>query len=187
MAHTKMAAGLAASASPRPRKTPDAATSPSTDCFSIRSKTRVIDYVGGRDDLAARKVRAIGSPAERFAEDHLRLLRAVRFAARFGFEIEPATAEAIRSLASRVKGISPERIGDELRLMLTPPDPQRRLEVALGFAPGGRDFSISSENAPIASMNPARFFSTWQLANRFRSACAWRRRRSACGCRENRT
>jgi poly(A) polymerase len=82
---------------------------------------RVIDYVGGREDLAARKVRAIGSPAERFGEDHLRLLRAVRFAARFGFEIEPFTTEAIRSLAPRVKGISPERIADELRLMLTPP------------------------------------------------------------------
>jgi poly(A) polymerase len=82
---------------------------------------RVIDYVGGREDLAARVIRAIGAPAERFAEDHLRLLRAVRFAARFGFEIEPATAAAIASLANRVKGISPERIGDELRLMLTPP------------------------------------------------------------------
>jgi poly(A) polymerase len=82
---------------------------------------RVIDYVGGREDLAARLIRAIGLPGERFAEDHLRLLRAVRFAARFGFEIEPATAAAITSLATRVKGISPERIGDELRLMLTPP------------------------------------------------------------------
>jgi len=84
-------------------------------------ENRVIDYVGGRDDLTARKVRAIGSPAERFGEDHLRLLRAVRFAARFGFEIEPATDQAIRSLAPRVKGISPERIADEVRLMLTPP------------------------------------------------------------------
>ena len=82
---------------------------------------RIIDYVGGREDLAARLIRAIGAPAERFAEDHLRLLRAVRFAARFGFEIEPATTAAIASLANRVKGISPERIGDELRLMLTPP------------------------------------------------------------------
>jgi poly(A) polymerase len=84
-------------------------------------ENRVIDYVGGRDDLAARMVRAIGSPAERFGEDHLRLLRAVRFASRLGFNIEPATEAAIRSLAPRVKGISPERIADELRLMLTPP------------------------------------------------------------------
>ena len=82
---------------------------------------RIIDFVGGRDDLSARLIRAIGSPAERFGEDHLRMIRAVRFAARFGFAIEPATADAIRSLATRIKGISPERIGDELRLMLTPP------------------------------------------------------------------
>ncbi|HEX4054830.1 MAG TPA: CCA tRNA nucleotidyltransferase [Tepidisphaeraceae bacterium] len=82
---------------------------------------RIIDFVGGRQDLSARIIRAIGSPAERFGEDHLRMIRAVRFAARFGFEIEPATTDAIRSLATRIKGISPERIGDELRLMLTPP------------------------------------------------------------------
>jgi poly(A) polymerase len=84
-------------------------------------ENRVIDYVGGREDLAARKVRAIGSPTERFGEDHLRLLRAVRFASRLGFEIEPATAEAIRSSAPRIKGISPERIAEELRLMFTAP------------------------------------------------------------------
>jgi tRNA nucleotidyltransferase/poly(A) polymerase len=82
---------------------------------------RVIDFVGGRDDLAARRIRAIGIPAERFGEDHLRLLRAVRFAARFGFEIEPATAAAVQSLAPRLKGISPERAGEEIRLMFAPP------------------------------------------------------------------
>ena len=81
---------------------------------------RVIDFVGGRDDLAAHRIRAIGDPQQRFGEDHLRLLRAVRFAARFSFEIEPATAAAIASLASRVKTISPERVGEEIRLMLTP-------------------------------------------------------------------
>jgi len=80
---------------------------------------RVIDFVGGRDDLTAKILRAIGSPAERFAEDHLRLLRAVRFAGRFGFEIEPVTREAIVALAPRIKSISPERIADELRWMLT--------------------------------------------------------------------
>jgi poly(A) polymerase len=82
-------------------------------------ENRVIDYVNGREDLAAKRIRAIGAPAERFAEDHLRLLRAVRFAARFGFEIEPATAAAISDLADRVKTVSPERVGEELRLMLT--------------------------------------------------------------------
>ncbi len=81
---------------------------------------RVIDFVGGRDDLAARRIRAIGDPHQRFSEDHLRLLRAVRFAARFSFDIEPATSAAITSLAPRVKTISPERVGEEIRLMLTP-------------------------------------------------------------------
>ncbi len=81
---------------------------------------RVIDYVGGQEDLAARRLRAIGDPAARFGEDHLRLLRAVRFAARFGLEIAPATAMAIEQSAGLLKGISPERIAEELRLMLRP-------------------------------------------------------------------
>ena len=82
---------------------------------------QVIDYVGGREDLRARVVRAIGEPEARFEEDHLRLMRAVRFASRFGFEIEPRTAEAIRNHAERLARISPERVGEELRAMLTPP------------------------------------------------------------------
>ncbi|HEV8291478.1 MAG TPA: CCA tRNA nucleotidyltransferase, partial [Tepidisphaeraceae bacterium] len=82
---------------------------------------RVIDYVGGQEDLAARRLRAIGDPSARFAEDHLRLLRAVRFAARFGLEIAPATAMAIEQRAGLLKGISPERIAIELREMLCPP------------------------------------------------------------------
>jgi len=81
---------------------------------------QVIDFVGGRADLAARRLRAIGDPAARFGEDHLRLLRAVRFAARFGFEIEPTTAAAIRKSAPHLQRISPERVGDELRRILTP-------------------------------------------------------------------
>ena len=82
---------------------------------------RVIDFVGGLEDLKARRLRAIGDPGQRFAEDHLRLLRAVRFAARFGLEIEVATAAAMERDAPLLKQISPERIADELRLMLTPP------------------------------------------------------------------
>jgi poly(A) polymerase len=78
---------------------------------------RVIDFVGGRADLDAKLIRAIGNPDERFAEDHLRLLRAVRFAARLGFTIEPATADAIRRHAGELPRISPERIADELRRM----------------------------------------------------------------------
>ncbi len=80
---------------------------------------RVIDYVGGRQDLTARIVRAIGEPDRRFAEDHLRLMRAVRFATRFGFAIEPVTTEAIRRQAERIKRISPERVREELEKMLS--------------------------------------------------------------------
>jgi putative nucleotidyltransferase with HDIG domain len=77
------------------------------------------DYVNGRADLAARVIRAIGDPAVRFAEDHLRLLRAVRFAATLGFTIEPATFAAIRQLAPKIRLISAERIRDELFRLLT--------------------------------------------------------------------
>jgi poly(A) polymerase len=79
-----------------------------------------VDFVGGQADLRAKLVRAIGDPAARFAEDHLRLLRAVRFAARLGFAIEPATGGALRAEASQLKRITPERIAEELRMMLTP-------------------------------------------------------------------
>ncbi len=82
---------------------------------------QVIDYVGGRDDLRRRIVRAIGEPERRFEEDHLRLLRAVRFASRLGFDVEPRTEEAIRNHADQLARISPERAGEELRVMLTPP------------------------------------------------------------------
>jgi poly(A) polymerase len=83
---------------------------------------RVIDYVGGEADLHAGIVRAIGDPRQRFTEDKLRLLRAVRFAARFGFRIEPATAAAIREMADQITVVSAERIADELRKMLTHPN-----------------------------------------------------------------
>jgi poly(A) polymerase len=79
---------------------------------------RVIDSVGGRDDLERRVLRAIGDPAARFAEDKLRLLRAVRFAARFGLAIDPATRRAVESMASQVTTVSVERIAQELRRML---------------------------------------------------------------------
>lgn len=80
-----------------------------------------IDFVGGLDDLRAGIIRAVGEPAHRLAEDHLRALRAVRFAARYGFAIEAATAEAIRAHARALEGVSRERIGDELRRMMAHP------------------------------------------------------------------
>jgi len=82
---------------------------------------RVIDYVGGRDDLTAGVIRTIGDPDHRFFEDHLRMLRAVRLASRLGFTIEPRTASAIERLAPNLKAISPERIWQELEEILTAP------------------------------------------------------------------
>lgn len=82
-------------------------------------KGEVLDYVGGRRDLSARLIRAIGEPERRFAEDKLRMLRAVRFAARFEYQIEPATFAAMHSLASRIRVVSRERVREELTRMLT--------------------------------------------------------------------
>ncbi|MBL8829084.1 MAG: CCA tRNA nucleotidyltransferase [Planctomycetaceae bacterium] len=80
---------------------------------------RVIDFVGGVADLKQGIVRAIGDPVARFNEDKLRLLRAVRMAARFGFHLDTATMQAIQAQADTVTSVSPERIGQEMRQMLT--------------------------------------------------------------------
>jgi poly(A) polymerase len=79
---------------------------------------RVIDYVGGRDDLAGRLVRAIGDPYQRFNEDKLRLLRAVRFAATFDFALEERTQEAIGRMAPEIVAVSAERIAAEIERIL---------------------------------------------------------------------
>jgi poly(A) polymerase len=79
----------------------------------------ILDFVGGRTDLQAGIIRAIGQAHQRFKEDKLRMLRAVRFAARFGFEIEPETFRAIRQHAKTIAQVSAERIRDELTKMLT--------------------------------------------------------------------
>ena len=80
---------------------------------------RLIDLVGGTRDLRAGVVRAIGNPRERFAEDRLRMLRAIRFASRLNFEIEPETFAAIREASSTINDISAERIGEELTMIFT--------------------------------------------------------------------
>jgi poly(A) polymerase len=90
---------------------------------------KLIDYVGGEADLRAGIIRAIGNPADRFAEDHLRLLRAIRFAARLFFTIEPATWEAIRADAAKIRAISAERIRDELNKIFTAPKPEVGLDL----------------------------------------------------------
>jgi poly(A) polymerase len=82
---------------------------------------KIHDWVGGEKDLRAKIIRTIGSPEERFGEDHLRMLRAVRFAAQLNFEIEPQTFAAIQLFAPKIKIISAERVRDELLKLFAPP------------------------------------------------------------------
>jgi poly(A) polymerase len=89
----------------------------------------VLDFVGGRDDLKAGIVRAIGDPNRRFTEDKLRMLRAVRFAARFNYKIDPATMAAIQELAPKIHQVSCERVREELTKMLTEGQARRAFEL----------------------------------------------------------
>src|SRR5712692_9436352 len=98
---------------------------------------RLIDFVGGQEDLRARVLRAIGDPAARFAEDKLRMLRAVRIATRFELTIEPATAAALKRMAAQISaGVSAERIAEELRQLLVFPQRHRGVNLLqeLGLA-----------------------------------------------------
>ncbi|HEY5253804.1 MAG TPA: CCA tRNA nucleotidyltransferase [Acidobacteriaceae bacterium] len=88
----------------------------------------VLDFVGGREDLKRGIIRAIGDPSQRFAEDKLRMLRAVRFAARFGFDIEDRTLRAIRTAAPEIEQVSRERVREELTRMLTEGAARRAFE-----------------------------------------------------------
>ncbi|HVQ23317.1 MAG TPA: CCA tRNA nucleotidyltransferase, partial [Candidatus Saccharimonadia bacterium] len=89
----------------------------------------LVDPSDGRRDLVAGILRAVGDPTERFEEDALRLLRAVRLATQLDFEIESATLEALRAAAPHAASVSPERVGQELRKMLAVPEPARGLRI----------------------------------------------------------
>lgn len=91
--------------------------------------SKVLDFIGGRADLNAKLLRAIGDPERRFAEDKLRMLRAVRFAARFGFAIEEQTMRAMQRQASTIAQVSNERVRDELTKMLTEGHARRAFEL----------------------------------------------------------
>jgi poly(A) polymerase len=97
----------------------------------------ILDFVQGRKDLEGHVVRAIGDPEKRFREDKLRMLRAVRFAARFAYTLDPATFAAIRELASEIDQVSAERICDELTKLLTDGAARRGFELldATGLLP----------------------------------------------------
>jgi poly(A) polymerase len=96
-------------------------------------KGELHDYVGGRADLEAKILRAIGDPAARFAEDKLRILRAVRIAARFELEIDPGTLAAAKRMAPQITVVSAERIAEELRKLLTHPNRARGVRLLREF------------------------------------------------------
>ena len=90
---------------------------------------QIIDYVNGRKDIEKRIIRAIGDPYQRFAEDYLRMLRAVRFAANLGFSLEPKTKEAILEHSEKIRSISAERVAEELDKILTRGGARRGFEL----------------------------------------------------------
>ena len=92
---------------------------------------RLIDYIGGHDDLRQKIIRAIGDASRRFAEDKLRMLRAIRFACELGFSIERETWNAVRHHSSDIFAVSRERIRDEFLKVITGPDPGRGLDLLL--------------------------------------------------------
>ncbi len=101
------------------------------NAMAYSAEEGLIDPFGGRDDLAAHLVRAVGEPERRFEEDALRILRLYRFAARFGFDIDPATGAAARALGPHLDCVSAERIQEELLKLLAAPRPGSYLEPAV--------------------------------------------------------
>ena len=101
------------------------------NAMAYSAEEGLIDPFGGRDDLAAHLVRAVGEPERRFEEDALRILRLYRFAARFGFAIDPATSAAARALGPHLDCVSAERIQEELLKLLAAPRPGSYLEPAV--------------------------------------------------------
>jgi len=93
------------------------------------AENKVLDFVGGQEDLKSKTIRAIGDPAVRFAEDKLRMLRAVRFAARFRYTIDPATFSSIQQFAQQIHQVSRERVREELTRMLTEGHARRAFEL----------------------------------------------------------
>ena len=101
------------------------------NAMAYSAEEGLIDPFGGRDDLAAHLVRAVGEPERRFEEDALRILRLYRFAARFGFSVDPATGAAARALGPHLDCVSAERIQEEMLKLLAAPAPGRYLEPAV--------------------------------------------------------
>lgn len=116
---------------------------------------RTIDLVGGREDIAAQRVRTIGDPAARFAEDHLRMLRAVRLAAELEFTVAPETLAAIRALAPAIATVSAERVRDELLRLLA--GPARGSGIRLLQGTGLLSVMLPEVEATVGVEQPAEF------------------------------
>ena len=123
-----------------------------------------VDYVKGQEDIAARLIRAIGDPHARISEDRLRMLRAVRFAARLGFDIEPATGEAIRAHAGELKSVSPERVGEEVRKMLAHPARARAAALAEQHLLDGAVFGSHDERGELPRLSALPADAAWTTA-----------------------
>jgi poly(A) polymerase len=104
-------------------------------------KQKIIDFVGGKNDIRKKRIQTIGDPETRFSEDRLRLLRAIRFAVNLGFEIEPKTWKAIKRFKKEIHSVSQERVRDELVKMFTRPN-------------AGRGLSLLSESGLLAEILP---------------------------------
>jgi tRNA nucleotidyltransferase/poly(A) polymerase len=129
---------------------------------------RVIDFVRGLPDLSARLLRAVGEPDQRLAEDHLRALRAVRLTGKLGFTLDPATAAAIRRHAADLRGVSRERIGDELRQIAVLPGraDSTRLLHDLGLVPSVLGVSPPEPAglARVMALDPSASATAWLAA-----------------------
>ena len=95
------------------------------NALAMDIKGNIVDPFNGQEDIKSKIIKAVGKPEDRFSEDALRLMRAVRFAAQLGFNIEPATKEAIKNQANNLKAISHERIRDELTKLIASSDPEK--------------------------------------------------------------
>ncbi|HJQ78334.1 MAG TPA: CCA tRNA nucleotidyltransferase [Lacipirellulaceae bacterium] len=123
---------------------------------------KIVDYVGGQEDIERRIVRAIGDARQRLREDRLRMLRAVRFAATFQFEIEPQTFAVIQEMAPDITSVSPERIGMEIRRMLLDPNRARAIQLL-------RDSRLLPHVLPeIADLSQTRFEETLRILSALR-------------------
>lgn len=123
--------------------------------FEDPATGEVIDFVEGKADIAARRLRAIGDPDARFREDRLRTLRAARFAARFALAVDQATAEAARRYAPDLAGVSRERVGQELRKMLSHPTRASGLALVEAWAldaPALMELHSTGELARVAAL-----------------------------------